>query len=84
MVSDRIERVEARTAYGQDPESYQRGRPEYPDRVFDVLTGRCGLATDTRVLEDRPWYRPSHSTAAELGRRGHRGRAGSVLRGLPR
>ncbi len=31
--------------------AYQRGRPPYPDRVFDLLADRCGLRPGTRVLE---------------------------------
>lgn len=32
-------------------EVYRRGRPPYPDAVFALLKGRCGLAPGARVLE---------------------------------
>lgn len=31
--------------------TYQRGRPPYPEAVFDLLAGRCGLQPGTRVLD---------------------------------
>jgi SAM-dependent methyltransferase len=31
--------------------TYQRGRPPYPDMVFDLLASRCGLRPGARVLE---------------------------------
>lgn len=32
-------------------DTYRRGRPPYPDAVFDLLVSRCGLRPGTRVLE---------------------------------
>jgi SAM-dependent methyltransferase len=31
--------------------TYRRGRPPYPDAVFELLADRCGLRPGTRVLE---------------------------------
>jgi SAM-dependent methyltransferase len=31
--------------------TYHRGRPPYPDAVFDLLAGRCGLRPGVRVLD---------------------------------
>jgi trans-aconitate methyltransferase len=31
--------------------TYRRGRPPYPDAVFDLLASRCGLRPGVRVLE---------------------------------
>jgi len=31
--------------------TYQRGRPPYPDAVFELLADRCGLRAGARVLE---------------------------------
>lgn len=31
--------------------TYRRGRPAYPEAVFDLLTARCGLRPGVRVLE---------------------------------
>lgn len=45
---------EARQVYGTDPALYDAGRPDYPDRVYDVLMQRCGLQQGTRVLEIGP------------------------------
>ena len=47
-------RQAAREAYGADPAGYDAGRPEYPDEVYDVLTGQCGLGRGARVLEIGP------------------------------
>lgn len=45
---------EARQVYGTDPAQYDAGRPDYPDRVYEVLTQRCGLRSGARVLEIGP------------------------------
>jgi len=53
-MGDMIERQEARTSFGTDPAAYDAGRPDYPDRVYQLLTERCGLSTGTRVVEIGP------------------------------
>jgi SAM-dependent methyltransferase len=40
--------------YGVDPESYEAGRPEYPERVYELLETRCGVGPGTEVLEIGP------------------------------
>jgi SAM-dependent methyltransferase len=40
--------------FGLDPASYDAGRPGHPDRVYEVLVERCGLAPGSRVLEIGP------------------------------
>ncbi len=47
-------RTEARRAYGIDPESYETGRPEYPERVYQLLETRCGVGPGTTALEIGP------------------------------
>lgn len=47
-------RETARHIYGADPEGYDRGRPDYPEPVFDLLRSRCGLGPGTDVLEIGP------------------------------
>jgi SAM-dependent methyltransferase len=47
-------REEARNLYGEDPLAYEASRPEYPERVYDVLRSRCGLGSDCRVVEIGP------------------------------
>ena len=37
-----------------DPAAYEEGRPEYPERVYDVLVDRCGLGPGTVTLEIGP------------------------------
>jgi SAM-dependent methyltransferase len=44
----------ARHIYGQDPDGYDRGRPDYPEEVFDLLRSRCGLQPGAAVLEIGP------------------------------
>jgi SAM-dependent methyltransferase len=47
-------RVEARSAYGADLETYELGRPDYPDQVYRILEERCGLRPGIRVIENGP------------------------------
>jgi SAM-dependent methyltransferase len=43
-----------RHLFGGDPAGYDRGRPEYPARVYELLTERCGLRPGTATLEIGP------------------------------
>ena len=47
-------RSEARNAYGSDVEIYELGRPDYPDRVYQILDERCGLRSGIDVIESGP------------------------------
>jgi SAM-dependent methyltransferase len=47
-------RVEARSIFGRDAAGYDVGRPAYPERVYKVLTDRCGLRAGISVLECGP------------------------------
>ena len=38
-------------SFNADALTYKRGRPRYPDAVFDLLAERCGLRAGARVLE---------------------------------
>ncbi len=38
-------------SFNADARTYRRGRPPYPDAVFDLLAERCGLRPGARVLE---------------------------------
>lgn len=40
--------------FGRDPATYDRVRLGYPDRVWEVLTRRCGLGPGCRVFEIGP------------------------------
>ena len=40
--------------FGRDPHGYEAGRPDYPERVYQILMGRCGLRPGDRVLEIGP------------------------------
>src|SRR5436309_2048803 len=46
--------ADARQVYGSDPEDYDAARPDYPDRVYQLLESRCGIAPGTEVLEIGP------------------------------
>ncbi len=48
---DTIDLAEGRHLFGKDPLRYSRGRPDYPEQVFEILEQRCGLGTESRVLE---------------------------------
>jgi SAM-dependent methyltransferase len=49
-----IDRTEGRRAFGADPAGYDRARPGYPHRVYDLLRDRCGLRPGTRTFEIGP------------------------------
>src|SRR5262249_30849451 len=49
-----IDRDEGRRAFGADPAGYDRARPGYPPRVYDLLRDRCGLRPGTRAFEVGP------------------------------
>lgn len=54
MLPDERLRTEARRLYGADPEGYEAGRPDYPERVYELLTTRCGLGPSATVMEIGP------------------------------
>jgi SAM-dependent methyltransferase len=47
----RFPREEGRAVFGTVAAVYAAARPEYPERVFEILAGRCGLGPSSRVLE---------------------------------
>jgi len=49
-----IDRSEGRRAFGADPAGYERARPGYPARVYELLASRCGLRPGTRTFEVGP------------------------------
>jgi len=38
-------------SFNRAASTYHRGRPPYPDAVFDLLAERCGLGPEARLLE---------------------------------
>ncbi len=38
-------------AFGEVADAYDRGRPDYPSELADLLTGRLGIGTGARVLD---------------------------------
>jgi SAM-dependent methyltransferase len=51
MPASKLARVFGRQAFGDDPASYHRSRPEYPGWVYDTLRSRCGLGRNTPTFE---------------------------------
>lgn len=49
-----IDPREGRNAFGHDPAAYDRARPKYPARVYDVLVEQCGLKAGTATFEVGP------------------------------
>ncbi len=43
-----------RRLFGGDPGGYDRARPDYPARVYEILTARCGLRPGAATLEIGP------------------------------
>jgi SAM-dependent methyltransferase len=54
MGRTRLDTHQGRHLFGQDPESYDAGRPDYPDRVYEILAAECGLGPGARVVEIGP------------------------------
>jgi SAM-dependent methyltransferase len=54
MTQNAIDRTEGRHLFGGDPALYDTARPGYPERVYAILSDRCGLAAETRVFEVGP------------------------------
>ncbi len=46
-----VDRRSGRHLFGRDASGYDRSRPDYPDRVYEVLADRCGLGPGTRLFE---------------------------------
>jgi SAM-dependent methyltransferase len=46
-----IDRTYGRQAFGADPAAYHAVRPSYPDWVFEMLCGTCGLAPGAATFE---------------------------------
>jgi SAM-dependent methyltransferase len=49
-----LDPLEGRDLYGRDPAAYDAGRPEYPERIWEVLEARCNLGAGSRVVEIGP------------------------------
>lgn len=47
----RLSREEGRTLFGRRARAYHEARPDYPERVYQLLVERCGLARGCRTLE---------------------------------
>jgi SAM-dependent methyltransferase len=45
---------ERRNCFGTDVAAYERGRPGYPERVYELLRDHCGLGPGRRVVEIGP------------------------------
>jgi hypothetical protein len=51
-----------RRLFGSDPTNYHEARPEYPERVYELLTSRCGLGPGTATLAIGPRNRPGEAS----------------------
>ena len=49
-----MQRDEGSVLFGRDPQGYEAGRPDYPERVYRILAERCGLGPGDRILEIGP------------------------------
>ena len=62
-----IDRSEGRCLFGADPKTYDRARPGHPERVYELLVERCGLALGTSVLEVGPGTGQATRRLLDLG-----------------
>jgi SAM-dependent methyltransferase len=51
MNASTLAKEAGRAAFGLDPASYDRSRPDYPSWVFDTLRSQCGVGGGTAVFE---------------------------------
>lgn len=56
-----------RGLFSSEAEAYDRGRPGYPDRVYELLVQECGLGPATRVLEIGPGTGQATTRLLDLG-----------------
>jgi SAM-dependent methyltransferase len=54
MTDDTIAPKVGRSIFGRDPAGYHAGRLSYPEALFELLAGRCGLVRDAAVFEIGP------------------------------
>jgi SAM-dependent methyltransferase len=63
------QRADAQRLYGADPVGYELGRPDDPDRVYEVLVERCCVSAGTTVLEIGPGTGRATRRLAVIGAR---------------
>ncbi|MCR6673670.1 class I SAM-dependent methyltransferase [Devosia ginsengisoli] len=51
MSASSLAKETGRTAFGLNPASYDRSRPDYPDWVFETLHSHCGVNQGTAAFE---------------------------------
>jgi SAM-dependent methyltransferase len=66
---DRIPRSEGASVFGHRADAYHDARPDYPDRVFELLVEPCGLADGCRTLEVGAGSGQATRRALDLGAR---------------
>ena len=64
-----ISRSEGRALFGRDSALYERARPDYPERVYQLLVERCGLASGCRTIEVGAGSGQATKRLLELGAR---------------
>lgn len=68
-MTDEIPRSEGRKLFGRHSVVYDRARPDYPARVYELLVERCGLAEGCRTIEVGAGSGRATRRLAELGAR---------------
>ena len=68
-MSDLISRSEGSALFGRDSASYEEARPDYPERVYELLVERCGLTEGCRTIEVGAGSGQATRRIAELGAR---------------
>lgn len=68
-ISDLISRSEGSALFGSDSASDEEARPDYPERVYDLLVERCGLADSCWTIEVGAGSGQATRRIAELGAR---------------
>jgi SAM-dependent methyltransferase len=67
MAVSRLPRSLGRAVFGLDPAAYHAARPVYPQRVYDILAERCGLAPGRAVFEVGPGTGIASARLLEFG-----------------
>lgn len=62
-----LSRSDGRQAFGASPLHYDKARPDYPARVYELLRERCGVGASTRAFEIGPGTGQASRPLLELG-----------------
>jgi SAM-dependent methyltransferase len=67
MMTKALDRAVGSTAFGADVAGYAAGRLDYPERLYEILAYRCGLAPGASLIEIGPGTGQATRRLLEVG-----------------